>query len=131
MRRCLEFHSSKYRERYSIRCSRSIDYRASAVVGHRADCVEELERYTQCDGLPHEVRLRGAVSIEDATAYLDYLFAYEFPHGAQARILEMLLKIQSVDKSLVRGQLDFHASFNHSGCNPKQALVNAMTGDFL
>ena len=108
--------TDSYRERYSIRCHKSVDYHDNVVFDQRDSCTEELERYMQYDGLENEVRLRGFVSVEDATAYLDYLLQYDFGEDAQTRVDGMLQQIQSVDRRIVRGQMRFSASFNHGGC---------------
>jgi hypothetical protein len=108
--------TENYRERYSIRCHKSLDYRDNVVFDQRDSCSEELERYMHYEGLENEIRLRGSVSVEDAAAYLDYLLQYDFGADAQNRVNGMLQQIQRVDRRIVRGQLRFTASFNHGGC---------------
>ena len=108
--------SGEYRERHSIRCYRSVDYKEDVVFDQSGYCEEELERYMKYKGLDREIRLRGTVSVEDATAYLDYLLSYDFGKDARTRIGEMLQRIQSVYRTHIKGKLRFSASFNHGAC---------------
>ena len=108
--------TNSYRERYSIRCHKSVDYRGDSVIDQIDDCSEELERYMQYDGLNHEVRLRGSVSVDDATAYLNYLMQYDFGKENQTRVNEGLRKIQWVELAGSKEFPRFRASFAHGGC---------------
>jgi hypothetical protein len=111
-----DIQTDRYSERRYIRCHMSIDYRDNAAVKQRDGCTEVLSRRMQHQGLEHEVILREGVSVEDATAYLDYLLNYDFGNHVQSEIQKVLQSIQWIDVVTVRGQVIFHASFNHSGC---------------
>jgi hypothetical protein len=69
------------------------------------------------DGLENEVRLHGSVSIEDATAYLDYLMHYDFEESYQVAAKEMLRQIRSVQSHrAASGQTRFSTASNRDGC---------------
>lgn len=123
--------TDSYRERYSIRCHMSVDYRDNVVFDQRDSCTEELERYMQHDRLENEIRLRGFVSVEDATAYLDYLLQYDFGKDAQSRVDSMLQRIQWIDRQIVRGQMRFSASLSYGGCGTMTFAAIAERTEFL
>ncbi len=108
--------SDTYREHFSITCYHSISYGGEAVIDQSKHCGVELERYMHYHALDHEVRLRGEVSVEDATAYLDYLMTFDFGQEHQARIDQMLEQVRSVEATTRGTLLRFLAGYYHGGC---------------
>lgn len=121
--------TEKYRERYSIRCETTEHFRDDSKVEGRDSCSEELERFMRYQNLDHEVRLRGSVSLEDATAYLDYLMDYDFGQKKQARVDDMLKQIAWVDVLTIRGRTVYQASYAHGGCATSTFEAPAIMGD--
>ena len=119
-----------YRERSSVQCEKSVDYLNDTAVDQRDGCTAALERYMQYDDFDHEVRLLGSVSVEDATAFLNYLKNYDFGKENKERIGKELKLIQSVELSEEQGQPQFRASYSH-GCTTTEFTTMATRGQFL
>ncbi len=109
--------NNKYRERFSISCHSSVDIRGDERTSHGPRCHETLERYMHHEGLDKEVRLTENISVESATAFLDYLLRYEPLGDSQERFRKMLQKIETVRWHRARGRYYFEASYNDNICS--------------
>ena len=105
-----DIQTDRYRERYSVRCLISTDYVDNSKTDRSERCQEAHERFLLHDRLPEEVSLDGDISVEEATAFLDYIIDFDQDPVVQESRLMFMSMGGSIDAHMREGKLIFRMS---------------------
>ena len=110
-----DVQTDHYRERYSVTCEVSKQFMRDSQVHTQESCSESHERFLRHDRLPKEFSLRGDVSAETATAFLDHLIDYEIEPMTRDFLSRVLPSGGSIAAARSNGKLVIRISFTLGG----------------
>ena len=110
-----DIQTDRYRERYSVRCNISTSYVDDAKIDRSEFCQTTQERFVLHDRLPEEVSLEGDISVEEATAFLDYIIDFDQDSVAQKTRLMFMSMGGSIDAHMREGKPIFRITIEIGG----------------